>query len=192
VILAGGASTRFGEDKAVAVLDRRPMWEWVASALAPHCSEVEVAGRPGGIGGLPGLDDPNGLHQGPLSGLTAALAKGVAVLAVGVDQPWVRSATLAGLLERAGDLAVVPVDQGIRQTTCAWYPAGLAALAASELAGGGSIQSMLDVASFHPVTEAEWRAWGEDGRSWFSVDTPEGLEEGLDRFGPPGPAHPPM
>jgi molybdopterin-guanine dinucleotide biosynthesis protein A len=185
VILAGGGSTRFGEDKALAVLDGRPLWEWVAAAVAPHCSEVAVAGRPGGLGDLPGLEDPGGLHQGPLSGLTAALAKEVPVLAVGVDQPWVRSATLAGLLQQAGELAVVPVDQGVRQTTCAWYPPGLASLARSELTGGGSIQSLLDLASFQPVTEAEWQTWGEDGRSWFSVDTPAALEEGRARFGGP-------
>ena len=30
-----------------------------------------------------------------------------------------------------------------------------------------------------------WQTWGEDGRSWFSADTPEDIETGLGRFGPP-------
>jgi hypothetical protein len=59
-------------------------------------------------------------------------------------------------------------------------------LAASELEGGGSIQSLLDMSGFRPVVEEEWRGWGEDGRSWFSIDEPANIEEGLSRFGPPG------
>jgi hypothetical protein len=59
-------------------------------------------------------------------------------------------------------------------------------VATEELAGGGSIQSALDRAAFDPVVEDVWRSWGEDGRSWFSADTPEAIDEGLRRFGPPG------
>ena len=30
------------------------------------------------------------------------------------------------------------------------------------------------------ITEPVWRSWGEDGRSWFSVDRPEDIEIGLE------------
>ena len=30
-----------------------------------------------------------------------------------------------------------------------------------------------------------WRAWDEDGRSWFSVDVHGDIEAGLERYGPP-------
>ena len=40
LILAGGASRRFGEPKALALLHGRPLVSWVASALAPVCSEI--------------------------------------------------------------------------------------------------------------------------------------------------------
>jgi hypothetical protein len=63
------------------------------------------------------------------------------------------------------------------------YPPALADLARQELAGDGSLQSLLDLASFMPVVH--WHEWGEDGRSWFSADTPDSLADGLDRFGPP-------
>jgi hypothetical protein len=64
------------------------------------------------------------------------------------------------------------------------YPTGLLEVASDELAGGGSLQSLLDRSAFDPVTE--WRSWGEDGRSWYSVDTLVDLEAGLIRFGSPG------
>ncbi len=187
-ILAGGASTRMGTDKALVDVAGRPMVEWVADALRPVCDPVIVVGRATPLAGLAAVPDPGTPHQGPLSGLVAAF--GVAgerpVLLVAVDQPWVRAATLRGLAERVGELAAVPVVGGVRQTTCAAYPPGLADLAAAELEGGGSIQTVLDVAAFDPVTEREWEAWGEDGRSFFSADTPEAIEEGLRRWGPPG------
>ncbi len=191
-ILAGGASTRMGRDKALVPLAGRTMLEWVASALAPVCDAVIVVGRTEPVAGLRAVPDPGTPHLGPLSGLVAALAvaEGRPVLLVATDQPWVRTATLQGLAGRVGDLAAVPVVAGVRQTTCAAYPAGLAELAAEELEGGGSIQTVLDVAAFDPVTEREWERWGEDGRSFFGVDTPEALAEGLRRWGPPG--QPPM
>jgi hypothetical protein len=51
-----------------------------------------------------------------------------------------------------------------------------------EAEADGSIQSLLDRVSFRAVTPETWVPWGEDGRSWFSVDTPEALAEGIRRF----------
>ncbi|RDE07522.1 molybdenum cofactor guanylyltransferase [Sphingomonas aracearum] len=70
-ILAGGEARRFGGDKAAAMLEGRPLIEHVADALAPHVAKVVVVGRP--WPGLPAIDDPPGVRQGPLGGLLAAL-----------------------------------------------------------------------------------------------------------------------
>jgi molybdopterin-guanine dinucleotide biosynthesis protein A len=108
------------------------------------------------------------------------------ILVVATDQPWARPDTLRRLAAAASDLALVPVGHdGTRQTTCAVYPAGLLPVALDELLAGGSIQSVLDRASFTPVSEEEWRGWGEDGRSWYSADSPEAIAYGLRRFGTP-------
>lgn len=183
VILAGGRSRRMGLDKASVEVAGRTMLDWVVAATSAVCDEVVVSGR--AAADLRVLADPGPPHRGPLVGLVAAQAAFPAdqLLLVAVDQPWVRAATLEELRDLAGDLAVVPVDSGVRQTTCAVYPPNLSGLAAEELAGSGSLQSLLDLASFQPVLD--WREWGEDGRSWFSADTPETITEGLARFGPP-------
>lgn len=188
VILAGGGSTRMGRDKALAELAGRPLVEWVATALASVASETIVVGRAGKLAGLDCVPDDQSVRRGPLAGLATALrlSGGRPVVVTAVDHPWLRAETLTRLVQLAGPLhAVVPLDGGARQVTCAVYPAAWAERCAAEDEAGGSIQSLLDDLPFRPVEEAEWTAWGEDGRSWFSVDAPTGLKEGLTRFGPP-------
>lgn len=184
VVLAGGESKRMGADKALVEVGGRPMIDWVLESLGRVCARVVVSGRADGHGHET-LPDPDGAHRGPLSGLVAALDAfpDSSLALVAVDQPWIRADTIEQLGALVDELAAVPVEGGVRQTTCAVYPAGLAEAARRELAGGGSLQSLLDVAAFRPVVD--WREWGEDGRSWYSADTPEAVRRGLDRFGPP-------
>ena len=44
----------------------------------------------------------------------------------------------------------------------------------------------LDEMGVVEVEPTSWQAWGEDGRSWFSVDAPQDLTVGTERFGLPG------
>ncbi len=174
-----------GSDKADFVIGGATMFEWVANALRPAVDDMVALGGP--QRSLPVVPDPPGLTPGPLAGLVAALHAGADhIVLVAVDQPYLRSTTLHRLAAAAGDLAIVPVFEGARQVTCAVYPANLAEAAADEAAAGGSIQTLLDRAAFTPVVEAEWSAWGEDGRSWLSIDDPAAANAALDRFGPPG------
>lgn len=131
---------------------------------------------------------PDSVHaQGPLAGVATALGRTEAnrVLVVAVDHPFVRGETLGRLASLGADVPVVPVDDaGIRQVTCAVYPKAIAAAAVDEAVSGGTIQTLLDRVSFRPVTPQEWTSWGEDGRSWFSVDSEAALADGLGRFKP--------
>lgn len=145
------------------------------------------------IGGAPaeGLDHVTDLRTGrlgPLAGLEAALFHGAGreVILVGVDQPFVRAETLRRLSEVPGD-AVIPIDDGWEQVTCALYREAClpAVRAALDVADDLAIITILDAVATTRVDPDEWGAWGEDGRSWFSVDTPESLTEGIDRFEPP-------
>lgn len=183
IVLAGGTSSRMGSDKALLEIEGRPMVEWVASGLSTVCESVLIAGREGHLAGYLCVEDMwPGVH-GPLAGLTTALGLDERVIVVGVDQPFVRAATLERLAADPG--TVVPFDVR-RQVTCAAYAPGLRADAEHEAERGGSIQSLLDRVPFRQVDEGEWRSWGEDGRSWFSVDTPEDLADGLRKYGTPG------
>lgn len=124
---------------------------------------------------------PDSVHaSGPLAGIATALSRAETdhVLVVAVDQPLIRRDTLQALVELSSSVPVVPVDRdGVRQVTCALYPTAISSQAREVAIAGGSIQTLLDQVSFRPITPAEWESWGEDGRSWFSVDSPEEAAE---------------
>jgi molybdopterin-guanine dinucleotide biosynthesis protein A len=171
-----------GTDKADVEVDGKTMLQRVSSALEELLPHVVLLGAEReGIECWPDVVPA----RGPLAGIATALSRMEAdrVLVVAVDQPFVRSQTLARLGELESRFPVVPVDgAGVRQVTCAIYPRTIAKVAMEEAEADGSIQSLLDRVSFRAVTPETWATWGEDGRSWFSVDTPRALEEGVRRF----------
>jgi molybdopterin-guanine dinucleotide biosynthesis protein A len=175
-----------GSDKALVELDGRPLVMHVAGTLRTITPHVIVVGRATPLAGLPTVPDHTTGRRGPAAGLETALlqAAGYPVLLVGTDQPFVRAATLRNLMQVAHADAVVPLDGGILQTTCALYRGPCLSAARTVLShGGGSLRDVLDAVDAAAVPPATWQAWGEDGRSWFSVDTPDDLAEGVDRFG---------
>lgn len=171
-----------GQDKADIMVRERTMLEMVGAALREVGDQVVLLGPE--RDGWECWPDTVSAH-GPLAGITTALQRTGHPLAivVAVDHPFVRPRTLRAMIERAGELPVVPVDDhGTRQVTCAVYPSAIGDLAREEADSGGSIQSLLDRVAFDPITPEQWQAWGEDGRSWFSVDSEVALDEALARF----------
>jgi molybdopterin-guanine dinucleotide biosynthesis protein A len=89
VVLAGGQSTRFGSDKALAELGGRTLLARAFDTLSGFCELVVVAGRERGPGHHCIPDWPHD-NMGPLGGIAAALRiardEGYAsVLSCGVD-----------------------------------------------------------------------------------------------------------
>lgn len=168
-----------GRDKALVEVGGKPMIACVVGALEAAGLEVVVAGKPQGWEGRRGLADPPG-RAGPLAGLVAALGQGQDLVAVGVDQPWLRGETVRRLADLEG--TAVPVDEGVRQVTCARY----AADHAEEAGRASSVQDFLALIPHQTVDRDLWQTWGEDGRSWYSVDDAEALAVGLERYRPPG------
>ena len=85
-VLAGGQSTRFGSDKALAVLGGRTLLDHAVARLSDWCGSVVIAGREDGV---PDWPAPG---MGPLGGIAGALraarASGAtALLTCGVDSP---------------------------------------------------------------------------------------------------------
>ena len=177
-----------GTDKALFEVAGRPMLSYVAAAALEVTDQVVTVGRRERLLELTAVPDPQTAIGGPLSGLVGALNFGATdqVLLLAVDQPWVRPHTLHELVAARGPDPVVPFDRDVRQVTCAVYPARLLDAAHAELDSAGSIQSLLDRTNLRTVLRGEWAAWDEDGRSWYSVDSPERAEAGLAKFGPPG------
>jgi Molybdopterin-guanine dinucleotide biosynthesis protein A len=87
-VLAGGLSTRFGSDKALAELGGRSLLTLAVDGLAGFCEHVIVVGRE--LAPAPTVPDWPRAGMGPLAGLAAALRYAQdegfeAVLSCGVD-----------------------------------------------------------------------------------------------------------
>ena len=88
VVLAGGQSSRFGSDKALAELGGRTLLARAVDALSGHCELVLIAGREKGPAlCIPDLPRPG---MGPLGGIAAGLRYAqdedyASILTCGVD-----------------------------------------------------------------------------------------------------------
>jgi len=87
-VLAGGLSTRFGSDKALAELDGHTLLARAVDTLAGWCDHVIIVGRPAGP--APCIPDWPRPQMGPLAGIAAALRFAqdedyASVLTCGVD-----------------------------------------------------------------------------------------------------------
>lgn len=175
-----------GFDKATLVFEGETLLARVVSACS-RIGETVVIGRAEAEGTAATRDLRPG-PLGPLAGLETAfsIAAGRDVVLVAVDQPFLREETLAKLLSFEGD-AVVPMDSETMQVTCAVYRDACRSPVTRLLdEGRRAPASVLDEVAVRTVEPNEWASWGEDGRSWFSVDTVEDLAEGRRRFGPVG------
>jgi len=126
-ILAGGASSRMGADKALLRLGGRTLVETVAGALSEITSSVRVVSSRHG-GELCGLAVVPDFYDdcGALGGLHSALTHGAAtwVAVVSCDLPFVTGGLLRRLASfvKEGVEAVVPVQaDGRVQPLCALY-----------------------------------------------------------------------
>lgn len=143
-LLVGGASLRFGRDKALAQLEGRPLAERVAAALAAVTQEVVLLGAgpvPASLDGLARIaDDPRA--RGPLAGLLGGLAArpGRAWLVAACDQPWLDAAALAWLVGERSPRAIAVLPRrgahGVEPFPAVYEPEAAPVLAL--LAGGGS------------------------------------------------------
>ncbi len=134
VVIAGGRSVRFGGEKAVALLKRKPLLLWAAARLARSCASVAINARPGTAAaalaeaeGLAVLHDAPGDADGPLSGVKAGLtwaqALGARAIAVSpCDVPVLPEDLFVRLIAAAGEGAAMAETAEGRQPLCAVWP----------------------------------------------------------------------
>ncbi|MEN9683976.1 MAG: hypothetical protein RLZZ427_1727 [Pseudomonadota bacterium] len=131
-VLAGGQSTRFGSDKALAQLGGKSLLSRAVDTLGGWCDKVVVVGREAAP--APTLPDWPRPHMGPLGGIAAALHLAddegyAAVLTCGVDS--------AHLPENLPDLLGTPPAYVADQPVIALWPVSAVGAVDAILAGTG-------------------------------------------------------
>lgn len=185
IILAGGASRRFGTDKAAALLGGRQLLEWVAERARPQVDLLLLNANDPNIGsGILNLeriaDDAPG--EGPLAGILAALAeaerRGFAhVASFACDTPFFPGDTVrrlaAALQSSTADYAVASCGAAAHRIFALW-PVGRHAQLEHAFANG--TRSLRDLEHWLEPTWADFAPeGGPDDDPFFNINTPEDL-----------------
>ena len=183
-ILAGGVSSRMGQDKALLEISGLPLLLRTAELLNPRVANLTVIGPPEcysqmGLRVVP--DDRPGL--GPLGGIATALRVSSCPwnLVLGCDLPYLTGPWLDFLMRRAlasSADAVLPETAGGPEPLCAMYnrsclPTILAAIERNDL----KITHGLSGCVVEMIPESEWKAFDSDGRLFKNMNVPADYEE---------------
>lgn len=180
LLLAGGASSRFGSEKAAARHGAGRLMDAPLQALIGACEQVAVsararseAARLASVADYDVLSDPDGAPAGPLAGVLAGLtwaqAGGAGQLVTApCDAALLRVDQLIALIEAAGDgAAMANSPRGLQPLIAVWPVApGLAAL-----------RGHLEAGRHPPVRDvlAELGARTLDGFADVNINSPDDL-----------------
>ncbi len=187
--MAGGASTRFGFDKARAELNGKSMLARMCGLLKGVAETVSVVapfGRYAEFGERVVEDRWPG--EGPLGGIITALMDAHAeshqhtwCLIVGCDMPFLRREWLAYLTERAfGSSAAVVAPQSARglEPLCAcWHTGETGKLQCAYEDGTRKVTEAMKRVSMEVVDERDWGRFDKNGRLFWNMNTPAEYEE---------------
>lgn len=158
VLMAGGRSSRMGQDKAFLQIEGKPLWEYQLEKLSSFAAEVMISGRwemsdltatPVVVDRTPGL--------GPLGGLQSvlAIARHERTLILGVDMPKMSAVFLESLVNEATeDCGIVPMLEGYFEGLAAVYPRRILPVVKEVLAGNDhSMQRLNRIALEHGMMQ---------------------------------------
>lgn len=193
IVLAGGASSRFGGDKLAAELGEAPVLHHTLRAVGPVAGEIVLVLAPDAA--APALPDElagriviardTEAGGGPLAGVASALAAvrwdaSDIALVVGGDMPHLVPAVLRRLadrLEAEKGLGAITLDASPpAPLPMAIRPVAVRPVAQACLAGGRrSLRALLDAVGAATVPAADWRALDPDAATLRDIDTPQDL-----------------
>ena len=193
-VLAGGGSTRFGQDKALVELGATPMLARMIKLLESVTKKVKVVGSPEkyasfGTEVIPDLWP----GEGPLGGIVTALLTSEKSnpssewnLILSCDMPFLTADWLAYLAERAtksSAQAVYPQSGHGPEPLCACYrtDAGPALQAVFEH-GVRKVTEALKQVRTEVLDEVHWKRFDSAGRLFWNMNTRADYEEARRMF----------
>lgn len=184
-LLAGGASSRLGRDKASAEFIGGSLAEWMLARLAPGFENVFVVAKdPDRFAhlGVPVVADARPETASIVGVYSALLASPVErVLCLACDMPFVTPRLLRCLADVSADFEVlVPRHGGLLEPLCAVYSRALIPVIAGQVQSGD-----LCVYRFYPSVRAGYwdiaetgSSFGDPAEVFSNMNTPEEWERG--------------
>ena len=188
-VLAGGASSRFGKDKALAEMQGQTMLLRTAKLLASVTSAVKIVSP---IAKLAAAEFETVADrwpgEGPLGGILTALVDAkkhlggeAAALIVSCDMPFLTSDWLdflAGRASESGAEAIVPRSANGWEPLCScWRVSALELVTPLFEAGTRKITDALNVLRVEVLDERDWKRFDNDGRLFWNMNTLADYEE---------------
>jgi len=187
-VLAGGKSTRMGQDKAAVTLNGLTLLQHALTALREVCGDVSILGRHDLYGSLAPVYEDIFPGCGPLSGIHAALSisKTQFNLIIAVDTPFLAPEFLSYLAQRAIESSAVvttPEIDNYTQPLCTVYSLDFHSIAEQALRQGNyKIVPLFPKDRTLIIQEAELRQFAFAADMFENLNTPEDLARARRRF----------
>jgi molybdopterin-guanine dinucleotide biosynthesis protein A len=187
-VLAGGKSTRMGQDKAALTLNGRTLLEHALAAVRQVCRDVAILGRYERYGALAPAYEDIYPGCGPLGGIHAALSNSQTQfnLVIGVDTPFLAPEFLSYLAERAvasGMVVTTPEIDDYTQPLCTVYSLDFLPIAERAIkAGNYKIVPLFPRHQTLVIKESELRRFAFGAEMFENLNTPDDMERARRRF----------
>jgi molybdopterin-guanine dinucleotide biosynthesis protein A len=192
-VLAGGASSRFGRDKALAHLGGKPVLARLCAMLGEAVSTIAIVGDPKkyAASGVKCIAD-RWPGEGPLGGIVTALdtsaqnatAEAPAPgwnLIIGCDMPFLTREWLTYLIQRAlaslSDVVVPKSILGLEPLCACWRTAASTTLRQAFDQGTRKVSEAMKHLRMEILDEPHWKRFDSAGRLFWNMNTPADYEE---------------
>jgi molybdenum cofactor guanylyltransferase len=188
-VQAGGASTRFGRDKALVGFGGRTMLAQTTGLLASVCGEVIIVAAEGQYPDVlvPLLAD-RWPGQGPLGGILTALqssalrgTESIWNLIVSCDMPFLTRDWLEFLCQRAersaAQVAVAESANGLEPLCACWKTTSMPSVQAAFDSGVRKVTDAMKRLPMEVLDVSVWKRFDTKGRLFWNINTPADYEE---------------
>jgi molybdopterin-guanine dinucleotide biosynthesis protein A len=187
-VLAGGKSTRMGQDKAAVTLNGLTLLQHALAALREVCRDVAILGKCELYGSLGPVYEDIFPGCGPLGGIHTALSNSQTPLnlIIAVDTPFLSPDFLSYLADRAIDSSAIVTTPEIDEYTqplCTVYSLDFRSIAEQALRQGNyKIVPLFPKDRTLVIKEAELRQFAFATDMFENLNTPEDLARARRRF----------
>lgn len=188
-VLAGGGSTRFGRDKALATVGGVEVLARMISFLLATTESPTIVGSPEkyALSSVPVIAD-RWPGEGPLGGIITALHNSAAVqakpawnLVIGCDMPFLTVDWLKFLGERtrtsAAQVVLAHSQYGPEPLCACWRTDAAEILESGFQRGVRKVTEGIALLRSEVLDAQDWKRFDSDGRLFWNMNTPQDYEE---------------